>query len=66
MSAYTTLHISRRKAITKDFEYLSGKMTDSELEAMLNNITEPSLYRVMISAKGDADDEDTLARIVRN
>ena len=58
MSAYTTLRITRKKAIETVMGKLLGGMTDSELEQFLDKELDPRLYNARIVAdEAENDDE---------
>jgi len=56
MSAYTTLYLSRQKAIEMIIKK-TFSMTDDEIVMIMDKILEPRLYNCFISEKGDDDDE---------
>lgn len=58
MSAYTTLRVTRKKAIETVMAKLLGGMTDGELEQLMDTELEPRLYNARIVAdEAENDDE---------
>lgn len=57
MSAYTTLSITRKKAIETVMAKLLGGITDEELKQFMNNELEPRLYNTRI-VSDDAENDD--------
>lgn len=61
MSAYTTLNITRSKAIAFYIEQMLGGIPDRELERVLDIHLEPGLYNVRIVPDSwESNDDDSL------
>ena len=58
MSVYTTLNITRQKAIMLLVERLLGDITDDELEQWLDMYLEPRLYNTWIVPDGTEPNDD--------
>lgn len=56
MSAYSTLHLSRKKACEILLEHVMGYLSDTELAERLDPILAPRLYNVLITDNPDNDD----------
>lgn len=59
MSAYTTLHITRAKAVEVVLSLLLENLPDEELVRMVDGVLEPRLYNVRIVTP-DAQNDDHL------
>ena len=58
MSAYTTLRITRKKAIETVMAKLLDGMTDGELEQFMDKELEPRLYNArIVDDEAENDDE---------
>lgn len=58
MSAYTTLRITRKKAIETVMAKLLGGMTNEDLEQFMDKELEPRLYNArIVSDETENDDE---------
>ena len=61
MSVYTTLNITRQKAITLLVQHLLGDIADDELEQWLDIYLEPRLYNTWIVPDGtEINDDDVV------
>jgi hypothetical protein len=60
MSAHTTLRITRHKAFDVIFGKLASGIPDDELEAIVNMLLEPMLYRVLIVHNETENEDDEL------
>ncbi len=54
MSAYTTVYLSRGKALSLLYSQL-GQLSDEKLERMLDDLLEDRLLRTSISGSGSDD-----------
>lgn len=59
MSAYTTLYITRSKALQLYLEKYSA-ITNKELEGFLDNLLEPRLYNAIVVEDGMANDDNVV------
>lgn len=58
MSKYSTLRITRKKAIEVMIEKLLGDISDDELEAFMDCVLEPQLYNARIVDDSHSDNDD--------
>ena len=58
MSAYTTLRVTRKKAIEIVMAKLLDGMTDQELEDFMDKELEPRLYNARIVADDSENDDE--------
>jgi hypothetical protein len=65
MSVYSSLVISREAALKAYINYKIGNISDQELERVVDEILEPSLYNCVIDGFNRNDnDDDLLAQIL--
>lgn len=57
MSAYTTLYISREKALTVLAERLLGKVSNETLGNMLDPLVASRLYNILVVDERTEDDD---------
>lgn len=60
MSAYSTLYITRQKAINIILNKLMGGISDEELKELMNKELEHRLYRVCIVSDNSENDDDKI------
>jgi len=58
MSAYTTLRVTRKKAIETVMAKLLGGMTDQELEDFMDKELEPRLFNARIVPDDSENDDE--------
>lgn len=58
MSAYTTLRITRTRAIHELISKLAGGITDKQLEAFLDELLEPRLYNACVVPDAETDNDN--------
>ena len=58
MSAYSTLRITRERAISIVIEKLLSGIEDSDLEEMLEDILDSRLYKVQIVDNSEEDNDN--------
>lgn len=58
MSAYTTLRITRSRALQQLMSKLAGDITDKQLEAFLDELLEPRLYNAWVVPDSETDNDN--------
>jgi len=60
MSAYTTLRVTRDKALSIRLKKLIDNISDEELEDYMDDLMEPRLYNVIIVPSDSEDNDDDM------
>lgn len=58
MGAYTTLRVTRKKAIAMLMERLACGISNDELERFMDQVLEPRLYNAIIVRDDDPENDD--------